>query len=83
MTAAATHRFAPRRPPLKRLLAGPAATVARGTQRVTDGSKRCVVTLDAPTFDRIAMLAAVSRVSFSEAVRQLLLGGLDAHEAGP
>jgi hypothetical protein len=62
---------------LQRLLAGPTGTLARGSQRGTaPDTKRCVVSLDAATFDRIAMLAAASRVTFAEAVRQLLAAGL-------
>jgi hypothetical protein len=70
-----------RRPPLQRLLAGPKATMAQGSQR-TASSKRAVVTLDNDTFDRVAMLAAASRVTFAEAIRQLVRSGLDAHDGG-
>lgn len=65
-----------RRPPLRRLLAGPGATLVRGSQRHTSSNKRCVISLDPVTFDRIAMLAAASRVTFAEAARQLLAIGL-------
>jgi hypothetical protein len=70
-----------RRPQLKRLLAGPKAAMAQGSQRTTR-TKRAVVTLDNDTFDRVAMLAAASRVTFAEAIRQLVREGLDAHEGG-
>jgi hypothetical protein len=69
-----------RRPPLRRLLAGPTGTLARGSQRgTTPNIKRIAVSLDAATFDRIAMLAAASRVTMAEALRQLISAGLDSH----
>lgn len=69
-----------RRPPLKRLLAGPTGTLARGSQRGTaTDTKRIAISLDATTFDRIAMLAAASRVTMAEALRQLIASGLSDH----
>lgn len=61
---------------LQHLLHAPALKPARGSVRSPD-VKRIVVTIDAGTFDRMAMLAAASRVSFAEATRQLLERGLE------
>lgn len=85
MSRVAARSFAPllksplAAPPLRRLLDVPPAASARGT--VKPGRphiKRCVITLPAVTFDRISMLAAASRVSFAEAIRQLVERGFDA-----
>lgn len=67
-------------PALHHLLRTPSSHPARGTASSRD-VKRIVVTLDVATFDRVAMLAAASRVSFAEATRQLLVRGLNAGQA--
>lgn len=64
-------------PHLRRLYAPPVAPARGSGQR--PGVKRAVVSLEAETFDRIAMLAAASRVTFAEAIRQLIEKGLDDH----
>jgi hypothetical protein len=65
---------------LSRLLAFPAPPPARGTTE-RKGVKRIAVTLDEGLFDRIAMLAAASRVPMAEALRQLIVNGLNEHVA--
>lgn len=66
---------------LHRLLTYPAAVPARGSAQRA-GVKRIVVSVEQGLFDRVAMLAAASRVPFAEAVRQLLERGLEPDPPG-
>jgi predicted NAD/FAD-dependent oxidoreductase len=59
---------------LQPLLQAPPVRPVRGSPQ--GSGRRIVLKLSAGTFDRVAMLAAASGVSFAEAVRQLIARGL-------
>ena len=64
---------------LQRLLSRPATHAARGVVEPgrAPGNKRIVVSIEANLFDRVALLASASGVSFAEAVRQLIERGFE------